>query len=132
MSKPKTELGQRCPPPPYTRWDQRGKPVLLSYLKTLPSDTCGCSWRCCLPKGVCRRMAEKSAGTQNPVCVIASCAAASTRQEYRTGTERSATQRAYWRLFLDRILEGLMRKVEREIAEYFQRHGRELPPNPPR
>lgn len=33
MAKPKTELGQRCPPPPYTRWDQRGKPVLLSYLK---------------------------------------------------------------------------------------------------
>jgi hypothetical protein len=35
MAKPKTELGQRCPPPPYTRWDQRGKPVLLSYLKLL-------------------------------------------------------------------------------------------------
>jgi hypothetical protein len=35
MAKPKTELGQRCPPPPYTRWDQRGKPVLLSYLKLI-------------------------------------------------------------------------------------------------
>jgi hypothetical protein len=32
MAKPTTELGQRCPPLPYTRWDQRGKPVLLSYL----------------------------------------------------------------------------------------------------
>jgi hypothetical protein len=32
MARPKTELAQRCPPPPYTRWDQRGKPVLLSYL----------------------------------------------------------------------------------------------------
>ena len=35
MAKPKTELGQRCPPPPYTRWDQRGKPALLSYLKLI-------------------------------------------------------------------------------------------------
>src|SRR5262249_29358658 len=35
MAKPKTELGQRCPPPPYTRWDQRGKPVPLSYLKLI-------------------------------------------------------------------------------------------------
>jgi hypothetical protein len=35
MAKPKTELVQRCPPPPYTRWDQRGKPVLLSYLKLI-------------------------------------------------------------------------------------------------
>ena len=35
MAKPTTELGQRCPPPPYTRWDQRGKPVLLSYLKLI-------------------------------------------------------------------------------------------------
>jgi hypothetical protein len=35
MSKPKTELEQRCPSPPYTRWDQRGKPVLLSYLKRI-------------------------------------------------------------------------------------------------
>jgi hypothetical protein len=35
MAKPKTELGQRYPPPPYTRWDQRGKPVLLCYLKKL-------------------------------------------------------------------------------------------------
>jgi hypothetical protein len=35
MAKPKTELGRRCPPPPYTRWDQRGKPVLLSYLKLI-------------------------------------------------------------------------------------------------
>jgi hypothetical protein len=35
MAKPKTELGQRCQPPPYTRWDQRGKPVLLSYLKLI-------------------------------------------------------------------------------------------------
>jgi hypothetical protein len=26
---------QRCPPPPYMRWDQRGKPVLLSYLKLI-------------------------------------------------------------------------------------------------
>jgi hypothetical protein len=33
MAKPKTDLGRQCPPPPYTRWDQRGKPVLLSYLK---------------------------------------------------------------------------------------------------
>jgi hypothetical protein len=32
MAKPKTEL---CPSPPYTRWDQRGKPVLLSYLKLI-------------------------------------------------------------------------------------------------
>ena len=35
MANPKTELGQKCPPPPYTRWDQRGKPVLLSYLKLI-------------------------------------------------------------------------------------------------
>ena len=35
MAKPKPELAQRCPPPPYTRWDQRGKPVLLSYLKLI-------------------------------------------------------------------------------------------------
>ena len=35
MAKPKTELGQRCPPPPYTRWDQRKTPVLLSYLKLI-------------------------------------------------------------------------------------------------
>jgi hypothetical protein len=35
MANPKTDLGQRCPPPPYTRWDQRGKPVLLSYLKLI-------------------------------------------------------------------------------------------------
>ena len=39
--------------------------------------------------------------------------------------------RSAWQLFLDRIVEGRMRKAEREIAEYFQR-GRELPPNPPR
>jgi hypothetical protein len=38
MSKPTTELGQRCPPPPYTRWDQRGKPVLQASLK-LPDGT---------------------------------------------------------------------------------------------
>jgi len=35
MAKPKTELGQQCPPPLYTRWDQRMKPVLLSYLKLI-------------------------------------------------------------------------------------------------
>jgi hypothetical protein len=35
VAKPQTELGQGCPPPPYTRWDQRGKPVLLSYLKLI-------------------------------------------------------------------------------------------------
>jgi hypothetical protein len=35
MAKPTTELGQRCKPPPYTRWDQRGTPVLLSYLKPI-------------------------------------------------------------------------------------------------
>jgi hypothetical protein len=40
--------------------------------------------------------------------------------------------RSVWRLFLERIVEGRMRKAEREIAEYFQRHGRELPPKPPR
>jgi hypothetical protein len=33
MAKPKTELERRRPSPPYTRWDQRRKPVLLSYLK---------------------------------------------------------------------------------------------------
>jgi hypothetical protein len=33
MPRPKTELEQRCPSPPYTRWDQRGKPVLLVHLK---------------------------------------------------------------------------------------------------
>jgi hypothetical protein len=38
MAKPKTELVQRCPPPPYTRWDQRGKPVLQASLK-LPDGT---------------------------------------------------------------------------------------------
>ena len=32
VMKAKTELAQRCPPPPCTRWDQRVKPVLLSYL----------------------------------------------------------------------------------------------------
>ena len=40
--------------------------------------------------------------------------------------------RSVWRLFLDRIVEGRMRKAEREIVEYFQRPGREMPPNPPR
>jgi len=35
MAKPKTELEQRSPSPPYTRWDQRVKPVLLSYLKLI-------------------------------------------------------------------------------------------------
>jgi hypothetical protein len=35
MASPTTELGQRCPPPPYTRWDQRGNPTLLSYLKPI-------------------------------------------------------------------------------------------------
>jgi hypothetical protein len=35
MAKPKTELEQRCPSPPYTRWDQRVKPVLLCYLKRI-------------------------------------------------------------------------------------------------
>jgi hypothetical protein len=40
--------------------------------------------------------------------------------------------RSVLRLFLERIVEGRMRKAEREIAEYFQRHGRELPPSPPR
>jgi hypothetical protein len=35
MAKPKTELEQRCPSPPYTRWDQRGKPVLLCHLKRI-------------------------------------------------------------------------------------------------
>ena len=35
MAKPKTELEQRCPSPPYTRWDQRVKPVLLSHLKRI-------------------------------------------------------------------------------------------------
>ena len=38
MAKPTTELGERCPPPPYTRWDQRGKPVLQASLK-LPDGT---------------------------------------------------------------------------------------------
>jgi len=35
MAKPKTELEQRCPSPPFTRWDQRGKPVLLCHLKRI-------------------------------------------------------------------------------------------------
>jgi hypothetical protein len=35
MAKPKTELEQRCPSPPYTRWDQRVKPVLLCHLKRI-------------------------------------------------------------------------------------------------
>ena len=35
MPVPKTALAQRSPPPPYTRWDQRGNPVLLSYLKLI-------------------------------------------------------------------------------------------------
>jgi hypothetical protein len=35
MAKSKTELEQRCPSPPYTRWDQRGKPVLLAHLKRI-------------------------------------------------------------------------------------------------
>jgi hypothetical protein len=33
MTRWKTELEQQRPSPPYTRWDQRGKPVLLCYLK---------------------------------------------------------------------------------------------------
>jgi hypothetical protein len=33
MPRPKTALEQRCPSPPYTRWDQRGNCVLLCYLK---------------------------------------------------------------------------------------------------
>jgi hypothetical protein len=35
MAKPTTELGKRCPPPRYTRWDQPGKSVLQSYLRLL-------------------------------------------------------------------------------------------------
>jgi hypothetical protein len=35
MARLTTELGQLHPPPPYTRWDQRVKPVLLCYLKNL-------------------------------------------------------------------------------------------------
>ena len=35
MAKPTTELEQRCPSPPYTRWDQRRKPALLCYLKRI-------------------------------------------------------------------------------------------------
>ena len=35
MAKPKTDLAQRCPPPPCTRWDQRVKPVLLAHLKRI-------------------------------------------------------------------------------------------------
>jgi hypothetical protein len=33
MARWKTKLEQRRPSPPYTRWDQRGKPVLLCHLK---------------------------------------------------------------------------------------------------
>jgi hypothetical protein len=35
MAKRTTELEQRCPSPPYTRWDQRVKPVLLCHLKRI-------------------------------------------------------------------------------------------------
>jgi hypothetical protein len=35
MAKARTELERRCPSPPYTRWDQRKKPVLLCYLKDI-------------------------------------------------------------------------------------------------
>jgi hypothetical protein len=35
MAKPRTELERRWPSPPYTRWDQRKKPVLLCYLKDI-------------------------------------------------------------------------------------------------
>jgi hypothetical protein len=39
MAKPKTELGQRCPPPPYMRWDQRGRPVLQASMKLTDGST---------------------------------------------------------------------------------------------
>ena len=35
MAKRTTDLEQRCPSPPYTRWDQRVKPVLLCHLKRI-------------------------------------------------------------------------------------------------
>jgi hypothetical protein len=35
MAKATTELAQRRPPPPYTHWDQRGKPVLLSDVELI-------------------------------------------------------------------------------------------------
>ena len=38
MAKPTTERGKLYPPPPYTRWDQRGRPVLQATLK-LPDGT---------------------------------------------------------------------------------------------
>ena len=44
-------------------------------------------------------------------------------------TPRERRGRSAWHLFLDRLVEGRMHKAEREIAEYLQRHGRELPPD---
>jgi hypothetical protein len=35
MAKQRTELERRCPSPPYTRWDQRKKPVLLCHMKNI-------------------------------------------------------------------------------------------------
>jgi hypothetical protein len=45
---------------------------------------------------------------------------------------RQRRGRSVWKRFLDRIMEGRMQKAEREIAEYLQRHARDLPPDPPR
>jgi hypothetical protein len=44
-------------------------------------------------------------------------------------TPRERRGRSVWHLFLDKLVEGRMHKAEREIAEYLQRHGRELPPD---
>jgi hypothetical protein len=39
MAKPTTEQAQRFPPPPYTHWDQRGEPVLLTDLDLMNGKT---------------------------------------------------------------------------------------------
>jgi hypothetical protein len=33
MAKTKTELGQRCPPPPYMEWSRLGRPMLMSNVQ---------------------------------------------------------------------------------------------------
>jgi hypothetical protein len=33
MAKPKTELAQRCPPPPYMEWSRLGRPMLVSNVQ---------------------------------------------------------------------------------------------------
>jgi hypothetical protein len=56
MVRWKTELQQQRPSPPYTRWDQRGKPVLLCYLKHIEGKSLCLSLQTADPEIAKRRM----------------------------------------------------------------------------